>query len=138
MKSYAVQHSFRWPTPFVLLCYFSGYNVDTRQLLSNISKSNKCFCMIAIAFTFFSLFCPDLAVDGLSDLAFSGFFAPFPAVLFELSVKHQGIVRPRKVTRHKSNTCWVISRRKQGSVGIYQAVLRVLFSKKFTKNTYMI
>ena len=42
-------------------------------------------------FTFFSLFCPDLAVDGLSDLAFSGFLAPFAAVLLELSVNHQDV-----------------------------------------------
>ena len=32
-----------------------------------------------------SLFCPDFAVDGLSDLALSDFFPPFPAILIALS-----------------------------------------------------
>ena len=35
--------------------------------------------------TFFSLFCPDFAVDGLSDFALSGFLPIFPVTLVVLS-----------------------------------------------------
>lgn len=38
-----------------------------------------------VRLTFLSLFCPDFAVDGLSDLALSDFFPPFPAILIALS-----------------------------------------------------
>ena len=40
-----------------------------------------------VRLTFLSLFCPDFAVDGLSDLALSDFFPPFPAILIALSKK---------------------------------------------------
>ena len=44
-----------------------------------------------VGLTFLSLFCPDFAVDGLSDLALSGFFPPFPAILIALSKKIETI-----------------------------------------------
>ena len=44
-----------------------------------------------VRLTFLSLFCPDFAVDGLSDLALSDFFPPFPAILIALSKKIETI-----------------------------------------------
>ena len=43
--------------------------------------------------TFFSLFCPDLAVEGFSDLPLSVFFPPFPAALIALSLTMQNKIR---------------------------------------------
>ena len=44
-----------------------------------------------VRLTFLSLFCPDFAVDGLSDLALSDFLPSFPAILIALAKKIETI-----------------------------------------------